>query len=392
MARSMIQRRQDAERARIENYEITLRVRARQIEPSTTLGDAIAAVRAGLSSYELRDSNDWRPRLKTRDPARLNLAAARYLFARYPVPAPLERIWLDCHGLDAAEVALRKRWYLTVAQGGSLYKTQAKDWLSRREVHAFLNPPVDLSFEAAFWLAIARSYTDDLGVALRIARSKIASAPRTRKAHAFWREAARFFCVHPLPLEEIDDLCDFLSARFRADRHYSLKGRTPASLRKQMAVWHRELAQLQQMQRAAQRLAALERQPGRPAMQAVTADGGRWRGAGLADWSWRPSSKEALQRKEEWLVVQLKTGTDLILESRAMHHCVSGYAYKCIAGNASIWSLRRRCEGKLEIVLTIELDPRHVAVQIRGFANRLAKPQEAVILARWAKARGVVLP
>lgn len=389
MARSMIQRRQDAERERIEAYEATLRASARRAQSPSPLSDAIAAVRVGLSSFVLRDPDDWRPQLKTRDPARLKLAAARYLFARYPVPAPLEHIWSGPAGLGASEVKERRRWYLVAAQGGSLYKECAKELLSRMEVHAFLHPPVALSFEAAFWQAIARSYTDDVGVALRIARSKIAVAPRTPKAHAFWREAARFFCVHPLPLEEIDDLCDFLSARFQADRRYSLKGRTPASLRRQMREWHRELAQLDQIRRMAQRHAGAQAR--RPAADGRPSDGGRWPGAALADWSWQPSAKEARHRREEILVVQLRTGADLVAESRAMHHCVSGYAYKCLAGSASIWSLRRRAAGAVERLLTIELDRQHVAIQIRGFANRLARPEEEAMLKRWAKARGVIL-
>jgi hypothetical protein len=264
----MIQRRQDAERERIEAYEATLRACARRAQSPSPLSDAIAAVRVGLSSFVLRDSDDWRPQLKTRDPARLKLAAARYLFARYPVPAPLEHIWSGPAGLGASEVKERKRWYLVAAQGGSLYKECAKELLSRMEVHAFLHPPVALSFEAAFWQAIARSYTDDVGVALRIARSKIAMVPHTRKGLDFWREAARFFCVHPLPLEEIDDLCDYLAARWRADRRYSLKGRTPASLHRQMRDWHREQAQLAEFRRLAQRQAARAGRPapsGRPA-------------------------------------------------------------------------------------------------------------------------------
>ncbi|MGJ4854820.1 PcfJ domain-containing protein [Labrys sp. La1] len=390
MARSMIQRRQDAERERIAAYEATLRARARQAQCFSPLSEAIAAVRVGLSSAMLRDPGEWRPQLKTRDPARLRLAAARYLFARYPVPAPLEHVWSGPAGLEVSDVKERKRWYLVAAQGGSLYKECAKDWLSRKEVHAFLNPPAELSFEAALWQAIARSYTDDVGVALRIARSKIAATQRTQKAHVFWREVARFFCVHPLPLEEIDDLCDFLSARFRADRRYSLKGRTPASLQRQMREWHRELAQLDQIRRMAQRHAAQARRPLANG-DGKSSDGGRWQGAALADWSWQPSTKEAPHRREEILMVQLKTGADLLTESRAMHHCVSGYAYKCLTGNASIWSLRRRVAGAVERLLTIELDRQHVAIQIRGFANRLARPEEDQMLKRWAKARGVTL-
>ena len=78
-------------------------------------------------------------------------------------------------------------------------------------------------------------------------------------------------------------------------------------------------------------------------------------------------------------------------ETRAMHHCVWSYAGKCIAGQASIWSLRHRSGKDVSRLLTIELDRYDRAVQIRGFANRLATADERKILDRWAQARGVTL-
>ena len=75
-----------------------------------------------------------------------------------------------------------------------------------------------------------------------------------------------------------------------------------------------------------------------------------------------------------------------------MHHCVATYAAKCIAGHASIWSLRRHAAGDTERLLTIEVDRQFRAIQIRGFANRQSHAEERKILERWAKARGIVLP
>ncbi|WP_027051196.1 hypothetical protein [Mesorhizobium erdmanii] len=51
----------------------------------------------------------------------------------------------------------------------------------------------------------------------------------------------------------------------------------------------------------------------------------------------------------------------------------------------------RTALGKIERLLTIELDPQNRAVQVRGFSNRLALPDERKIIERWAKARGVML-
>jgi hypothetical protein len=384
MARSTIRRRQEAERQRIEAYEATLRRVSSSARPAPNFETALREAKRGFENQIIRDAWAWRPQLKTRDPARLRLAAARHLFARYAVPAHLEAIWLDTDGLGDDEIRLRKRWYIAVAGGGSLYKAGASEWLSRKEVHWFLNPPGDLSFDEAFWLAIARTCTDDPGVALRVARSRVGCMPRSE--FVFWREVARFFCANPATIEEIDDLCDYLANAWRRNRAYSLKGRTLSSLRRQMEQWHRDLA-------AVERIEAMRRRAaGRNARVAGAASqGGAWPGSPLADWEWQPSEKEAACRGERFMVRQLKHAEDLVAESRAMHHCVSSYAAKCIAGNASIWVLRRCALGKVERLLTIELDLRHRAVQVRGFGNRLARRDEQKVLARWAKARGVML-
>src|SRR5262249_60123662 len=179
-----------------------------RVRPTPDFHKAIDEAKRGFEADILRDAWAWRPQMKTRDPARLRLAAARYLFARYPVAEHLEQIWIDCNGLEPREIILRKRWYIVAAGGGSLYREGAGAWLSRREVHAFLNPLGSPGFDEAIWQAIARSYTNDAAVALRIAHSRIAQTPRAELG--FWREVARFFCVHPTTVEEMDDLRDYL--------------------------------------------------------------------------------------------------------------------------------------------------------------------------------------
>ncbi|RLP25345.1 PcfJ domain-containing protein [Mesorhizobium sp. YM1C-6-2] len=376
MAHSMIRRRQEAERQRDNAYEITLRRVFAAARPAPDFGRALDEARAGLAGQAIRDGAMWRPKLKTRDPGRLRLAAARHLYARYPVGTHLEVIWMSDDGIDPAEQRLRRRWYATVARGDSLYKAGASEWMSRKEVHAFLNAPDGLDFEQAFWFAIARGMGAD-ATAFRVARSKIAFTPRSQIN--FWRDAARLFTSQAAGTEEIDDLADYLAARLRADASYSLKGRTLASLRRASDEWHRDVA-------AIARIEAMQRRQTAFASQVPV---GRWAGAGLPDWSWRPPGEEAKARREEYAMVQLTSASDLVAESRAMHHCVWTYAEKCIAGYASIWSLRLKSGKSVSRLLTVELDRRHRAVQVRGFGNRVATSEENRVLDRWAKANGV---
>lgn len=288
MAKSMIQRRQEAERERIEAYAVTLRRVSPVARPAPDFERALDDARRGFAGMAIRDGALWRPKLKTRDRARLRLAAARHLYARYPVSAALEGIWLDASGLDASEVALRKAWYIAVARGDSLYKAGANAWLSRKEVHCFLNLSGDFTFDEAFQVAIARSYTDDPGLAARLARTKVARTPRGELV--FWREVTRFFCGQPASKEEIDDLCDYIGAMHQRDAAYTLKGRTLASLRRQMLEWHRDIAAIERIE--AMRRRAAGRAPRTAGMQS---QGRAWDGSRLEDWEWQPSSKEALR-------------------------------------------------------------------------------------------------
>jgi hypothetical protein len=92
MKRSMIQRRQDAERERIELCNAALRRVARRTRLTPDFSKAIEEAERGFSGEVERDPQAWHPQMKTRDAARLRLAAARHLFAPYPVHAMLERI------------------------------------------------------------------------------------------------------------------------------------------------------------------------------------------------------------------------------------------------------------------------------------------------------------
>src|SRR5215468_12116181 len=323
MAHSLIQRRQEAGRARVEAYEASLRCVSQRARPAPDFHRAIAEARDGFKTEVVRDPWAWRPQMKTRDAARLRLAAARYLFARYPVAEHLEQVWMDAGGLEREEIVLRKRWYIVAAGGRSLYKEGAGAWLSRKEVHAFLNPLGSLRFEEAIWQAIARSYTNDSGIVLRIARSRIAQASRAELG--FWRVAVRFFCAHPTTVEEMDDLRDYLADCRRCNPEFSLKGRTLASLGRLMREWHRDLEAIARIEAARRRAeAAHARAHGRAPAREASADGS-WPGAAIKDWSWSPATKDRSKR-EEYLVIQLRTAADFVAETRAMHHCVASYA------------------------------------------------------------------
>ena len=126
-----------------------------------------------------------------------------------------------------------------------------------------------------------------------------------------------------------------------------------------MEDWHRDAAAIARIEAARQRALMDARRRGE---RVDASQGGRWKGAPLANWSWHPSEKDARGKREEFTVVQLLHAEDLVMESRAMQHCVWTYASKCISGRASIWSLRRNADGATKRLLTIELDAQNRTV------------------------------
>src|SRR5262249_27325408 len=160
-----------------------------------------------------------------------------------------------------------------------------------------------------------------------------------------------------------------------------LKGRTLASLGRQMHAWHRDLEAIARIEAARRRAETVRARARGQALATEASRSGSWAGVAIADWSWSPAAMHGCKR-EEYLVIHLRTAADLVAETRAMHHCVASYAAKCIVGDASLWSLRRRAAGTTQRLLTMELDRRYRAIQVRGFANRTASTEERKLLER----------
>ena len=110
MARSLLQRRLENDRQRIAAWDAALKYTHHRRKPKSRDCHEIALTLEWVSDHKshlIRAAADWKPQLKTRDESRATLAAARHLFARFPAPAHLERIWLETAGLDREEIAFR---------------------------------------------------------------------------------------------------------------------------------------------------------------------------------------------------------------------------------------------------------------------------------------------
>lgn len=157
-------------------------------------------------------------------------------------------------------------------------------------------------------------------------------------------------------------LIDYLHHEKQARPDFSLKGRTIASMVRRMDAWHRELWQLKYLENKAK--------------------------------NWLPSTFSGFEGKTtfvegEFEFVQILDQHDLIEEGREMRHCVASYVDGCIAGNYSIWSLRKK--STLERLLTLQINQQGSIVQACGPHNRSPEKHERQLLKDWAKTAGLKL-
>jgi hypothetical protein len=148
--------------------------------------------------------------------------------------------------------------------------------------------------------------------------------------------------------------------------NFTMKGRTPVSLLRQVASWHRMLAKTEQ-----------------PKVD--------WPRSGIDAFEFVEGAERGGNLKI-WTITELLSTMALVAEGRKMKHCVATYARSCANGACSIWTLEvETFEGRSKL-LTIEVrtDTKMIC-QVRGKCNALAAEKHRGILRRWAEQAGLQL-
>lgn len=319
-----------------------------------------------FQAYWLRSPADWaskKRRSHNLDRQRHDLI--RHLFCNYRVPKFLFAVWSDeaaaGHRVSEDHIIEFPLWFIAAGQGQSLYKTQTKGILTKRETHMFLKAPDHFSVLQNIWWARTLCFSDDLGCAERTARSKLS---KFDFLEAFWISVMGFFVHNPTSLHEMNDLIDYVVAARAENPGLSMKGRSLLSLRRRMEEWHRHLAKLKKH------------------------EGTRWEARDVPHPVWRITLGKGDSRLT-YTVQEITDGRYLALEGRKMRHCVYAYQQRCVDGETSIWTMKKKnAAGVIHRSLTIEVDRLGAIIQARGFANRPPRPQEAAVSRRWAVANG----
>jgi hypothetical protein len=324
----------------------------------------------GVRNRALRSPSDYASRSYNLD--RQVDGLIEHMFVEYDTP----RFLYKCLKLEHKNVPFTdtfKRWFITIAQGGSFRKS-VQDLMTSKEASVILNGTGDEPiFRYVWWAKLKAAGVPDYTIDKVI--EKLFHEKAVEKMSPRHLEVIAFFGKYHnvLGREELAEVLDFLAWKLARDPEWSLKGRTASSLIKLSNEWH-VLIQKAKL-------------------------GGEvvWLGLGLMDW-------EHDERDLIYTVRELRNNRELMNEGRKQQHCVYSYVQRCVFGQSYIFSFRCYTKGPIvkmsdgtEIQtkgeelgrVTIEVNKQRAIVQVKARGNAAPQPEHRVFIRMWAGAYGL---
>jgi hypothetical protein len=300
---------------------------------------------------------------------------ARFLLARWPVPKFFDQAWGE------RSTDLHREWFIHLGAGGNLRTAPGLPFPLTKMMshHALLAPDQTLIVSALRWGQVRA-----LGGSERLARAVIHSSLRdVQEDEPFWLGVVRFFVANStLDPQQIGPVVDWIrNQRFVAEPRrivngivcggeipqpgFSMKGRTVATVLRQVERWHRDL--------------------NRATINSSTV----WPTCGIPGYE-RIEGSEGSQTIVR--IDEIVASADLQAEGRAMRHCVASYVRTCARGASAIYSLKTDNGTGYERRLTIQLDVLSKRIiQARGRYNAPPSPLDQRYLRNWATIAGLAI-
>ena len=337
----------------------------------TTYIQGIAALANHHESW-LRYPEKWKVKKHNRD--RQFSELARHLLAVYEVPLFMDNAWLNGN-------KIHRNWFKHIGTGQNI--RTALDIpipLTKKMAHHFLKAPKHYTIEEALRWGQVHALGGDRYFVDALRQTRLT---RTFTNDDFWLNVIRFFIANPmLDVSHVNPIIDYIwhqkyeNRRVFVERgvareiepaqpNFSMRGRTPETLLRQVEEWHGQL--------------------GREAKGREL----EWTRSQIGEFHFMEGSGK-LRNMKFWSIRELLSSDELIDEGQAMQHCVRTYARSCHTGRSSIWTMEIEDENGRRKVLTIEVSPRQKFIrQVRGKRNRLPTPKEKDLLGRWAAQEGL---
>ncbi len=294
---------------------------------------------------------------------------ARYLFAKYDVPEFMNSAWYQGN-------RRHQEWFIHIGKGNNIRTARSLPvTMTKKMAHHFMQAPSDYTVNAALRWAQIKALGGNHVLVNAINETRLS---RNFKDEEFWLGVFRFFIDNPmLDYQYVNPIVDYIwnqkyenRAEFvgrgvvrdigPAQPNFTMRGRTPESLLRQVDEWHRQLGR--------------------------EARGGnfQWKKSGIGEYKFVEGNRNSGNMKI-WTIRELLSSKELIAEGRQQGHCVASYARSCYRGMSSIYTMDVRNKFELTKTVTVEVNIQHREVcQVRGKRNRPASATEMAVIRRWA--------
>jgi hypothetical protein len=325
----------------------------------------------------VRPVEQWKS--QTHNSRRQFSSLSRHLLAKYPVPLFMDSVWFKG---ESPESQRQQQWFRQIGMGMSPRQLNLPVHLTKGMVQHFVRAPSDYTVEAACrWAQVF-----GLGGNERLVEAVLGSKLATDFRHEeFWCSVICWLIANPMfDAAQVAPIVDYIHhQKFEPQQmattagdsevgplqpNFSIKGRTPDSILRQMRQWHVDLRK-------------------KPEQAQVS-----WYECGIGELDWTEGMANSGELRR-WTIKEIVTRRDLYAEGCEMRHCVASYEHSCATGRSAIWSLGiERNSGRRKRVLTVEFAIHRKAIcQVRGKANRLPTEKEMEILRRWAMQEGLAI-
>lgn len=337
--------------------------RVARVAPKLIEPEYVAAIYWLARVPHVRPVEDWEPRGHGRDTLFRSLAV--HLLCQYPTPPFL---WSVCFA-DSDSASTLLPVVANIAKGGSLYQAVQSEAFPipfpRKLCHEFLRSSSQLGIIEAIRFTQVKAAGGSKRLHQALMGTELGRCVLSRTDEAFWATVIDWFGRQG-PLfdpTQIGPLVDYIRHRRHENIAFSMKGRVPNALLRDMDQWHGELA------------------PQKKTHGAIFKPSGI-RG-GTYDQSHRDSGGNFVI--QIWTVREILTNKELAAEGRDQKHCVLSYACQVENGQTSIWSMTVEDMMGQKRALTMEVyNAGRRIVQIRGKLNRMATAAEMRVVRMWA--------
>ncbi|CAL2078002.1 PcfJ domain-containing protein [Tenacibaculum sp. 190524A05c] len=275
----------------------------------------------------------------------------QHCFAIYETPAFLESSFFRS---DKKYML----WYIQIGRGKSIKElSQMPVQLTSKMAHEFRNAPPFFEANQALRYAQALGFGASVETAKTIGFSRLSIIRESEEE--FWVTVVQFFAKQKgLVKNEVDQIIDYLTYKYREDQSFSMKSRTLNALVNQTRDWHRNV------------------------YKAEIGEVLTWKPSGI-----KPLYVEEVEegKKVVYKTVELLNSVDLYEEGNEMHHCVAEYDDDCKDKACTIFSLQRQVEGEpMKRMVTIEVGlPEREILQAQAKYNEEPDKKSAELIDLW---------